>query len=386
MPVSRTLAALGLTAALTGGATAAPTYASGGADIASAPQLVFGGITSGGGLESEFWRVQLVAGDALTFRWDQQNGETPGVSLYAPTVDDYRIATTKPLVSHEVGMGKSEFQLVSPFSGNGTLAVSSSFAKSPFSFVATVEHKTAVLVARPPSLVSKPSTRFAVSARVVAEAGAVTGHCLFERIIGIRAVQLASVPIVGGTCKTMARTNSRSPVRFRVSYLPDDGWQASDAMSTFVRTRKATRSHARSAGVATKKKRVCHKVMSHGKITDSCRWIDPLAGTDCKHPFKLYWWFAGPAAKGAKKYATLKVEHIYGAAPNSGYTPRITWARTRGVVCKVVAKQDDQPEWSSTAQQGTHDLAPIPAKLNNYSRIPNQLRSVIVWVRKAHKK
>src|ERR1044071_5790482 len=71
-------------------------------------------------------------------------------------------------------------------------------------------------------------------------------------------------------------------------------------------------------GTITKKKRVCQKVMSHGQITNHCRMIDTLAGTDCKHPFKVYYFFAGPGVRGAKKYGTFKLDMGYEGPPDYG--------------------------------------------------------------------
>jgi hypothetical protein len=158
--------------------------------------------------------------------------------------------------------------------------------------------------------------------------------------------------------------------------LSSDYWQTPEARSA----------HTWSAGTATKKKRVCQKVMSHGKITNYCRIIDTLAGTDCKHPFKVFYFFAGPGIRGAKKYGTLKVEWLDGGPPDYGTIPRVTWARTAiGVVCKVEVKQDDQPDWSSTAQRGTHDFPVMPGRQTDGS-LPNNVHSIVLWVRKAHKK
>jgi hypothetical protein len=131
---------------------------------------------------------------------------------------------------------------------------------------------------------------------------------------------------------------------------------------------------------------VCQKVMSHGKITNYCRTIETLAGTDCKHPFKVFYFFAGPGVKGAKKYGTLKVEWLDNGPPDYGTIPRITWARTDiGVVCRVEVKQNDQPDWSSTTQRGTHDFPVMPGQQIDGS-YPNRVHSIVLWVRKAHKK
>ncbi|HVE80848.1 MAG TPA: hypothetical protein VNA68_01775 [Candidatus Dormibacteraeota bacterium] len=216
--------------------TTVPAQAAGGDSIATAPAVQYGELTTGGGKKKEFWRLPVYAGDMVTFRWSGNgSGEDPDrsqpvVSFYDPAIDDYKFNMAIGQGRQETGGGKSEFTFTPPSTGLWSMHAANE-SKSPedlmwpFSFIATVEHSTAITFISYPRRVSSPRSKISLTARVQSPAGNPTGMCAFDKIGGI-VRQFAEVPVQGGYCKATFPVKAKRSVRYRVRYLPDNGWLA----------------------------------------------------------------------------------------------------------------------------------------------------------------
>ncbi len=239
---------VGLVAAVLVIAFPAVSQAQGATTIADAPTIQYDTLVSGGGPPREYWRFDAFSGDRLTFRWDQA-ADPSGLKnyflrIFDPSVDDFRLRDATPLFTEYVAEGKSEFRYIVPFTGLGTMEylcrdVGSECDVSPaYSFVASVEHKTAVVWRKSPTRVRSGRRRFAVVVSVQSPAGAPAGNCLFDRIVRRSSRRVATVRVRSGVCKARLSTGRKGIVRFRARFLPETGWLASSAMSPAVRTRR----------------------------------------------------------------------------------------------------------------------------------------------------
>ncbi|HTD09925.1 MAG TPA: hypothetical protein VK680_13635 [Solirubrobacteraceae bacterium] len=220
--------------------------ASGGSSVAGAPTLAWGQLTAGGGLEQEFWHLQLYSGDRITFLAElgsnpQYGTREYGFTLYSPSVTDYNLRDAGAANEAALSAGKNEFTLTSPFSGVGTLDVCEGLVESsqpcgelavdiitplvkqadPYSFTATVTHATSLLVSAP-TLARRGST-VAVRASVQSPAGTPQGRCLIQG-------RLAS--LVGGRCSRRLRLAHGCKQTIRVEFVASEGWQAASSDRT----------------------------------------------------------------------------------------------------------------------------------------------------------
>lgn len=206
-------------------ALASVSNASGGASIASAPTVSLGALESGGGPPSQqYWRLPLVAGDALTLDVEDtpQAHECPDsidLSLYEPSVTDYQIAQAQPV--HTTGYlnssGKQEFKWTSPFTGAGIFQASGcNNGITSFTFIATVVHPTLLSVHAP--ALARRGSLITVSALVRSPAGVPQGSCLISG---------KPAPVTGGQCSGRVRLGHGHRQTIRVAFVPEDGWQAS---------------------------------------------------------------------------------------------------------------------------------------------------------------
>lgn len=225
---------------------AATALASGGGSVAAAPMLAYGQVVAGGGLEQEFWRLPLYSGDRITFL--AELGSNPeygtreyGFTLYSPSVTDYNLRDAGASNEAALSAGKNEFTLTSPFSGVGTLDVCEGLVESsqpcgelavgiitplvkqadPYSFTATITHTTSLLISVP-TLARRGSIAI-VRASVQSPAGAPQGSCL---------IQGRLVTLTGGKCVKRVRLGLGRRQTIRVSFVPDDGWQAGSGHRT----------------------------------------------------------------------------------------------------------------------------------------------------------
>jgi hypothetical protein len=239
-----TLVLCGLCLALAMLPTAAS--ASGGSSIASAPTLAYGQVAAGGGLQQEFWHLQLYSGDKLTFLADL--GSNPeygtreyGFTLYSPSVSDYNLRDATASAEVAPSSGKNEFVLKSPFSGAGTLDICEGVVEStrpcgqlgvdvvtlltgqadPYSFTATVTHATSLEVSAP--TLAQSGSRVTIRASVQSPAGTPEGSCLVQKHL---------VPLVGGRCALRLRLGHTGKQKIGVAFVPNDGWQAASGHRT----------------------------------------------------------------------------------------------------------------------------------------------------------
>jgi hypothetical protein len=214
-----------LPAVLALGFSPSASQASGGESIASAPTVSLGALESGGGPPSQqYWRLPLVAGDAITLDVEDtpQAHECPDsidLSLYEPAVTDYQIAQAQPV--HTTGYlnssGKQEFKWSSPFTGAGILQASGcNNGITSFTFIATVVHPTLLSVHAP--TLARRGSFITVSAFVRSAAGIPQGNCLISG---------KPYPVTGGQCTGRVRLGHAHRQTIHVEFVPDDGWQAS---------------------------------------------------------------------------------------------------------------------------------------------------------------
>jgi hypothetical protein len=214
--------------------------ASGGNSIVGAPTLAWGQVTAGGGVEQEFWHLQLYSGDRITFL--AELGSNPeygtreyGFTLYSPSITDYNLRDAGAANEAALSAGKNEFSLTSPFSGIGTLDVCEGVVESsqpcgelavdiitplvkqadPYSFTASVIHATALTIVAP--TIARRGSTITVQATVSSPAGVPSGNCLIARRLE---------PVTSGRCGRRIRLGRGSRQTVPVTYVPEAGWQA----------------------------------------------------------------------------------------------------------------------------------------------------------------
>jgi hypothetical protein len=181
--------------------------ASGGSTIASAAPLALGALTVGGGEPVSYWRLPLSAGDKIDVSYDMLGQQNCGyLYLLDPTVTDFNIHQAQPVSSSNVGVGAQSVELVSSFTGVGTLAdsIDGSFYSlatvdpnypafsspdggcrvvTPFSMTVAAEHLTQLTIGSFQTHTSGPKRLFRLDARIESPAGLPHGTCLIERIV-----------------------------------------------------------------------------------------------------------------------------------------------------------------------------------------------------------
>ncbi len=241
-PARRLRSAIAICALLAIMATVpASTQASGGTSIADAPTLAYGQVTAGGGLEQEFWRLQLSSGDKVTFTADL--GENPeygprewGFVLYAPSVTDYTIRDANAADQAASRPGKNEFSLKSPFSGQGTLDICEGgepFLRpcgmeevlaphaDPYSFTATVTHATSLQITAP--TLARRGSSITVRASVESPAGTPQGSCLIKGRL---------TALTSGHCAQRTRLGHGRKQTIGVEFVGDEGWESASGSRT----------------------------------------------------------------------------------------------------------------------------------------------------------
>jgi hypothetical protein len=216
---------------------ASSAVASGGTSIASAPMLPLGGaLETGGGKRGEFWRMQLYGGDRVTIDMELSGGEYQAdLFLIAPSINDFTLQGSTPTLDLKARIGKSQNIMQAPSTGLWTLDICQqtvgSFctndgeyfgsAAEPYSFTATVTHATSLLVSAP--TLARRASSATVRASVESPAGTPQGSCL---------IQGAVVPLAGGRCAKRVQLGHGHRQTIRVSFVPDDGWQAGSGRRT----------------------------------------------------------------------------------------------------------------------------------------------------------
>ena len=199
----------------------------------------------------DFWRMRTFAGDVLTFRWDarEENPDSfddyvpPEAALYDPSVDDYTLSSSEPVATKEfIESGKSQFTLRAPFTGLGTLRVQCTRRCpdyiDPYSFVATVEHKTVLTLARLPRSV-KRKKRFRITGTISSPAGDPPGQCFFEPAGGRGGRAVGPVTVVDRRCSARVRAGVGPRIRYRVRFEPTGGWLEDEVTSRKLRVRSS---------------------------------------------------------------------------------------------------------------------------------------------------
>ncbi len=201
----------------------------GGATIGAAPPLALGAVESGGAHYIDFWRVQLYAGDVITFDADLSNYDGDMTfDLFDPSVNEYTVSGAEPAASTTRREStKQQFTLTSPYTGLGTLAVCQTegsacttpeFKEHPFTFTATITHAVSLSVSAP--ILARRKSLVTVAAKVQSVAGTPEGACL---------IQGAPVPLTAGICSKRVRVGRGARQTIRVSFVPNDGWQEASA-------------------------------------------------------------------------------------------------------------------------------------------------------------
>lgn len=215
---------------------ASTAVASGGSSIATAPTLEPGQLIAGGGLQQEFWRVQLASGDRITFLAELSGPvfRNYAFTLYPPAVTDFNLRSAASANELIATHGKNELFLTAPFSGLGTLDICEGAIlpekpcgvaaadiiqnleaqADPYSFTATIAHATTLAVSAP--TLARRGARVTVRATVSSPAGVPQGSC----VIAGRAV-----PVTGGRCSARIRLGHGHRQTLKVAFVPADGWQ-----------------------------------------------------------------------------------------------------------------------------------------------------------------
>ena len=202
-------------------------YASGGTDIASAPELPAGKRVAGGGdpgrdLDTtqywrEFWRITLRGEDRLTVDYGSTNGPlSASLCLLAPGVTDSTFAD-KPCVT---GDGRDQTnttaqrRYIVPEPGRYTLVISSE-PRSPLAYVLTahVLHHTTTKLNAPRTVHARSRVTF--TGKV---SGADSGRVELQLLVKGGWVKLASVPVRKNGTFTV-RTASGAPGTYRLRAL-----------------------------------------------------------------------------------------------------------------------------------------------------------------------
>jgi hypothetical protein len=205
--------------------------ASGGISIASAPQVRFGALETGGGTEDEFWRIPLFGGDRITIDATIPD-DTMQFNLFSPSVSDFTIQSTSPVAAGTFYVnnesGDVQTVLRSPFTGLGTLAVCDRnggdcseihrFKAEAFSFTATVAHATHMTLSAPPLVRRRQS--LLVVGHLQSPAGTPEGSCLLDGHVA---------PVVRGECRTRIRAVKTPRQLISGQFVPADGWQPAAA-------------------------------------------------------------------------------------------------------------------------------------------------------------
>jgi hypothetical protein len=228
--VSGAVAALGAALLL-----APPATASGGASVATAPELPLGQVVAGGGQKADFWRVKLFGGDRITFKASFPGTEFDAAqyyefSLYTPAVEDFSYRNANSVANNPEGdvYGLTEFTLSSPFTGLGTLVVCEGDYREqgcsdqiypanpmdPYTFTATITHATSLTISAP--TIARSGSTVTVRVTASSPAGVPQGNCLIQH-------QLE--PAINGRCSKRIRLGRGHKQTVVVSFVPEDGWQ-----------------------------------------------------------------------------------------------------------------------------------------------------------------
>jgi hypothetical protein len=217
-------------------------HANGGASIAVAPPLPLGQLVSGGGQDTDFWKLSLDGGDKLTI-----DGTFPGGSeeaayyfqtdLFAPSVTDFTYFQSSPVAQQQELFGEDQAVLQAPSSGVYTLAfcegpesscsdapqfsIDAASPMNPYTFTATVSHAVSLAISTP-TLAARGST-ITVRVNLGSPAGTPEGNCL---IAGSRATA------TDGHCTQRVRLGSGHRQTITVSFLGNDGWQNASSHRT----------------------------------------------------------------------------------------------------------------------------------------------------------
>ena len=207
----------------------ASAQASGGRTIDSAPTLNFGELQTGGGVQSEFWRLPVFGGDRVTFRIDfpAANYSTLDLRPIAPSWDDFTISQYTEDGLGAILEGKSQRIWRSPFTGLATLWVTP-WRNGPelmpsYSFTATAEHASSLSISGVPRRIRRGRS-FKITARVQSPAGAPAGNCLFQPVGGRGLRPRGPVALVGGVCSATVKAGTGRSARYRVTFEGADGW------------------------------------------------------------------------------------------------------------------------------------------------------------------
>jgi hypothetical protein len=251
-----------------GGLAAGGAAAAASSTIAAAPAIAPHALTVGGGQPVDFFRIALHAGDQVDVTYDMLGQQNCGyLYLLAPTVSDFSIRQTQPVSSANVKPGSQSVQLVSPFNGTGTLAVSidqslyfSDLAGSdtidypplasplladgcqvvtPYSMSYAVGHLTQISLGHVTSRVRSRRQHFRIAALLRSPAGVPAGSCVFERLVGGVATRVAEATAQHGVCSASVTVGATGRATFRVTFQ-GASWQPAQATSRVVLVR-ATR-------------------------------------------------------------------------------------------------------------------------------------------------
>jgi hypothetical protein len=250
-----------------GGLLAAGAASAASSTIAGASAIAPHALTVGGGQPVDFFRIALHAGDEVDVTYDMLGQQGCGyLYLFAPTVNDFSIRQSQPVSSANVKPGSQSVQLVSPFNGTGTLAISidpslyfSDLAGSdtinypplasplladgcqvvtPYSTSYAVVHLTRMTLGHVAARVSSPRRHFRVAARVESPAGVPVGSCRFERLVRGVATRVAEATVRHGVCSASVSVGADRRAAFRVSFQ-GSSWQPAQATSRTVIVRAA---------------------------------------------------------------------------------------------------------------------------------------------------
>jgi hypothetical protein len=234
-------------------ASAPASAAEGGTSIASAPLVQFGasedgigahdipgGGSSGTDFGHAFWRVRVFAGDRITGTGSEG---MPGLCLdsmwlYEPSVRDANLQRSKPTFETAVKHAGPSCDSHSyrwtwrtiPWTGLATIWANFAYQQT-FTFVARDAHRTRTRFRSVPATVPSTTAAVGLVASVASAAGKPAGRCAIDRRQqgAKRWREVRRVTLRRGLCGAALKAGTTPSVRFRVRFLPGQGWLPSSA-------------------------------------------------------------------------------------------------------------------------------------------------------------
>lgn len=251
MPSFRRITAL-VTVAAVGLVLATLAVAAGGRTIAEAPVVPFGQQMFGNTAaqprlsdgRSEFWRLALTAGDAVTINWEEDLVGDNRLAIYDPSITDFNLSVNEERYYSTGANSKAQTKFRAVRSGSYTLrfwafCYLTCNEPSAYDFVAYVRHAARLLL--------PPMTRLSVRATVKASVRTPDGKPitnsalklrLFGKWSGKQHLLASATPRTGQAKFRLRLPNSARQQQLRLWVVGQGkGWQAARSSSRSVRVR-----------------------------------------------------------------------------------------------------------------------------------------------------